>query len=447
MILHSKIRNCHNGIYGNEEASPLILNSEIADNNFWGIRLNNAETEISNSTISNNYLGIFSQRSELMIADNSIENNTQNGLILRSEHSKLLRNKISSNGKLKSKLYAGLKVEDSELESVSNVFKDNSHAGVEQTNSTLYSLNDDFIANLVGLNITSNSRIYAFNIEIRNSLEHGIKSIGSELEITDSVIADNGWAEEIAGPFFTGIYINSGKGTLTGNTIISSGHMGIAFEDSTGYMEDCSIINSNLDGLYCWYSSPVIRNSSIENSKRYDIQADTGAHPIIINSSYNEADLKVTVPDASIKIGFTIGLKITDMNDSPVDGAIAVLIERSLIDGSDIILSTTESSTGEGIIQSMDIFDKMIYHNRTTFWYRWSDGSSQPGSSWTLHFRVSGENYSDYEERIVHNFSSDLRVQLNKQPEITLTTPSSEYSGTVQGGRRRNNCEYILPCR
>jgi hypothetical protein len=432
-VKYSTIRNCHNGIYGNEDSSPLILNSEISGNNFWGIRLNNAETEISNSTVLNNYIGIFSQRSELLIADNSIENNTQNGLILRDENSILLRNKILSNGKLQSKLYAGLKVEDSELESNSNIFQDNGHAGIELTNSTMISWKDRLISNLAGLNLTASSRFVADAVEISESLEHGIKSVDSVIELSASVIADNGWGEEDSGPYFTGIYINSGKGILTDSIISKSGHMGIAFENSEGYLENSHILESNLDGLYCWYSSPVIRNSSIDESSRYDVQADSGSHPILISSTTHEDLLKVTGSDATIKIGFTIGLQISDMKGSSVEGAVAVLIEKPLDGGSEIILSTSDPSPSDGIIPSIDIFDKLIHNNRTTFWYQWSNGSYQPGAGWTIHYRVSGEGYSDYEERLVHNFSSDLRVQLNRQPEITLATPSSEYSGTVSG--------------
>ena len=62
-----KITKSHIGVYGDSESSPSIINCEIINNNYWGIRLNRATSEISNSTISGNYYGLYSTGSMLKL--------------------------------------------------------------------------------------------------------------------------------------------------------------------------------------------------------------------------------------------------------------------------------------------------------------------------------------------------------------------------------------------
>ena len=114
-IQYVKIMNCQNAIYGDSQSSPLIVYSDIINNNFWGVRLSGAETEISNCTISNNYYGIFSQNCKLNIFDNVIDNNTLYGALLKTDDDLIARNRFESNGQSATNLYPGIKCENSRV--------------------------------------------------------------------------------------------------------------------------------------------------------------------------------------------------------------------------------------------------------------------------------------------------------------------------------------------
>lgn len=431
-IENSVITKSQVGIYGDSGSSPIIRDSEIKDNNFWGIRLNRAESEISNCTISENYFGIFSDRSSLNLADNVIENNDMFGILLKNEDTILLRNSIRFNGITSAGLYPGILAENSVLFSDSNEFEGNSHAGIELVNSSVQSINDKYTDNLIGINLTRESSLYADNNEIENSFEHGIRNFDSSLVLKNSNVTDNGWGDGSGNNLFTGIYLNNASGRFEWNYIMRNGFMGIALEGSNAELISNSIRDNNKDGIYCWYSSPRMMNNSFNNS-RYNIFADKYSNPVVINFFGPEENFNVVDETGSITTGFTISGDFTDLNGNPLKDVQIKIVERIPALNIDRHILTSAPSDESGKVDWFTVLYGTIYHNRTVEFYALSKFFGSNEIEWGLTAIAVKSGYNDNPYPLGDVGPINIGGMMSRAPEINLTTPESEYSGTIKG--------------
>jgi hypothetical protein len=433
-VRNVKITNCQNGIYGDSESSPLIERTDIIDNNFWGIRLSRAETKISNCTISNNYYGIFSQNSKLEVFDCVIDNNTLYGALLKNDDDYFVRNNFVFNGQSTTNLYPGIKCENSQVLSRRNEFRGNTHAGIESVGSLVDSAHDVFTGNLAGLAITSGSDVSADNIEIRTSMEHGIRVYDSKISLSNSNITDNGWVNVDEDELYTGIYLNNATGDFYFNYIMRNAFHGMALEKSNANIELNMFFENNKDAIYVWQSSPWIKNCSFDKNLGNHVYVDSYSHPTILNYFRKEEKLEVKDETSSLSICRSISAGIRDSDNNPMEDVVLEVIEKNVTNDFEKLIMTSAPSTIDGKIKPFSFCVKMIYHNDTVILYKFSKIIAPSEIHWGLYILPDKDGYwtsplpLEYSEGPI-GFSIGMR----KRPEIRLTTPASEYSGTIKG--------------
>lgn len=433
-IFYSSITNCQNGIYGDSGSSPEIKHSQIIDNNFWGIRLTNADTEISNCTISDNYYGIYSQGSKLTIRDNIIDNSTLHGALLKGGEYSLNSNSFEYNGKSSSGLYPGIKCENSIVYLRSNKLISNSHAGIESVNSRIDSNRDIFLNNLAGLDISKGSTAYLDEVEVYASKEHGLRIYDSVFDVSNSTISDCGWSDVTENELYTGVYIYNSSGNFRFNTVARNGFMGIAIEDSDVQIESSSFMENNMDSIYIWYSSPIINNCTFQNPGRYNINADLYSQPSVLNF-FGDINRTFVVDDtAAIKICRSLTASINDFNGNALENAYIEIYEKNSTTDIDRLIYTSDLSDNTGKIKPFALCFQVIQNGSIKELFEFSRIISPTEIDWGMYIIAAKDDYWGNEIPLEFGLGPiGYDITMNKKPELELTTEESAYSGLIKG--------------
>jgi parallel beta-helix repeat protein len=166
-----------------------------------------------------------------------------------------------------------------------------------------------------------------------------------------AVIADNA----VHFNSYDGIWINNSSPYIANNIVTECGYWmkhqdaaGIKFQrDSRPVMENNVFSGNKYYGFYINASSPVVRNSSVNDSDTVDIliipHKDVHCEPVFINSTYNSLSIPLSDPDSTITRKWFMQVSVVDEENTTVPGATIKVFDRK----NNLVKDITTGASGD----------------------------------------------------------------------------------------------------
>ena len=422
-IINNEIFNNTNGIYSNY-SSPKISNNKIFNNKYGILSYSYSQPIIIENVIFNNTYGIFSNSSSFFdIFDCEITNNDY-GIYVSKTSSLTMKNNIISDNRIRGMFIGEYSFTIWEINKKStirnntislrgetvilrgaNLIFSNSTIIMKLSSNSIIDVMDGGTLNINNTNITSNKPSRRFKFRVQN---------GGKLEMKNSNLSYCGYDE-----FYTGLTIESDDVVLENNNF-----------------------TNNYYGIYCYYSSPIIKNNSFSENKKYGIYCFYSNAVIENNIIFNNSNgIMISSSNPYIKNNQILENKENGIVIFSEDSKLEIFNCRISKNGIGIYTDFQASPTLINCTGSDDLYldstSQIVTINTTFNKVYLRDSNSTLIARWFLHLRAIYPNENPVPNAKVHIQEQEFDKRYNTGQNglkkwILLTEYSKKYNSIKQ---------------